>query len=83
MAVRRFPERPARRDPRALNNLGVVLAARGKRGQAEECFREAQAIDVNHQEANANLAHFTDDAWAFTMDEREGASAAMQQQGGG
>ncbi len=49
--------RPSDRSFQALilNNLGVVLALQGKRGEAEQTFAEAVRLDPNNPDARANL----------------------------
>ena len=48
------------RDPRALNNLGVLCAQTGDEAEARRCFEVATALDAGYQEANMNLARLRD-----------------------
>eukprot|EP00937_MAST-01D_sp_MAST-1D-sp2_P003080 g3080.t1 len=81
MCLRDAVEAAGRRDARALNNLGVVLSGNGDREEAEKCFREALALDADHQQANLNLARVDDDSWEPLMDRRGGAAVAFDTRG--
>ena len=48
------------REPRALNNLGVLRAQSGDTAEARRCFELATKLDAGYQEANANLVRLRD-----------------------
>ena len=48
------------REPRALNNLGVLCAQSGDTAEARRCFELATKLDAGYQEANANLVRLRD-----------------------
>ena len=78
------------REPRALNNLGVLCAQSGDTAEARRCFELATKLDAGYQEANANLVRLRN--WSnggnsggagggkLVLDERAGAAAAFEMQ---
>ena len=78
------------REPRALNNLGVLRAQSGDEAEARRCFELATKLDAGYQEANANLVRLRNwrnggnNAGAgggkLVLDERAGAAAAFEMQ---